>query len=92
MELYTVRSINLKFLVFFYICAFHHSCPFHIDQTVSPSNIDHCVCFPTGFCTVGLKIVFFLEFTIQTTNGMSLAADRTAPRAGIRTWEKTKTE
>ena len=39
----TRRSINLKFLVFFYICAFHHSCPFHIDQTVSPSNIDHCV-------------------------------------------------
>lgn len=28
-ELYPVRSVNLKFLVFFYICAFHHFCPFH---------------------------------------------------------------
>ena len=65
---------------------------FIIDQTVSPSNIDHWVCFPTGFWPVGLKIVFFLEFTIQTTQGMSLAADRAAPRAGIRTWEGTKTE
>ena len=65
---------------------------FVIDQTVSPSNIDHWVCLPTDFCTVGLKTVFFLEFTIQTTSGMSLTADRAAPRPGIRPWENTKTE